>query len=290
MVVLLVLVVANWTLSAQGPLTRSAITLAESGQLEAAEYKIEAAIASSEGGLPMTWYVKAFILKDRYVAEGRLVDSPSRTEALSAAARCMELDPERALDAWMTPLLEFLAGSHLEDMRAAIPDAQPDTEVAAEAQFLAYATIQEMLDPAWDRTPEWVLLQQQLGEVGMAEAERRERKLAGPWFNLGVYHYGQAATRDHDRFRSLFNLAVHTYNQGVREFKAAEDDLDAIDGALNQAARHWEQAAKRMEEAILLQPRDSEAYEALAIISTALLNQDRIEWCKKHIRELGGGG
>ena len=31
----------------------------------------------------------------------------------------------------------------------------------------------------------------------------------------------------------------------------------------------------------------SSGYEALAVVSEALLNQDRIEWCKAHLTELG---
>ena len=131
-------------------------------------------------------------------------------------------------------------------------------------------------------------MQQQLGETAMTEAQELERQGAGPWFGLGQHHYTLAATRDHDQYRSLFNLAVHTYNQGVREFKAAEDDLDAIDTALENASRHWLNASVLLESAIAEDDTQSAGFEALAIVSTALLNQDRIEWCKEHIRELEG--
>ena len=47
--------------------------------------------------------------------------------------------------------------------------------------------------------------------------------------------------------------------------------------------------ADLLEETISLDDRNSVAYEALAIVSKALLNQDRLEWCKAHLKELGGG-
>ena len=272
----------------QGPFTRSAIALANEGKLEEAEYKLAAAFASAESEDPMTWYVHAYVLKQRYAHEGRQPNSTLRAQSVESAMTCASKDPEGQLNNWLHPLLEFLGDSFLEDMRVAIADVAPDAPVEAEAQFKSYAEIQQKLDPDWDRAPEWVLLQQQLGETAMAEAVQQEKTAAGPWFALGVHHYALAANQDHDRFRSQYNLAVHTYNQGVREFKASEDDLDAIDQALNRAAVHWRAAADRLESAIALDQRKPEAYEALAIVSTALLNQDRIEWCKAHIQELEG--
>ena len=57
--------------NAQGPLTRHAISLAESGQLEEAEYKLAAAMATDEARDPMTWYVQAYVQKERFVARGK---------------------------------------------------------------------------------------------------------------------------------------------------------------------------------------------------------------------------
>ena len=66
------------------------------------------------------------------------------------------------------------------------------------------------------------------------------------------------------------------------------DDLDALDGALRQAAQHWRRAAEDLERAIDLDPERKAGYEALAVVSEALLNQDRIDWCKAHLSEMGG--
>ena len=74
----------------------------------------------------------------------------------------------------------------------------------------------------------------------------------------------------------------------MREFKAAEDNLDAIDSALADASQHWLNASRLLESAIAQDGTQTEGFEALAIVSNALLNQDRIEWCKAHIKELEG--
>jgi len=73
----------------------------------------------------------------------------------------------------------------------------------------------------------------------------------------------------------------------VRQFKAAEDDLDAVDTALKMAAVLWTEAAAGLESAIALDPKQRNGYEALTIVSEALLNQDRIAWCKANLAELG---
>lgn len=276
------------SLMAQGPLTTEAIELAGAGQLEEAERRIADAMASNESHDPMTWYVRGFILKELYVAEGRLIGSPRRTEAVTAAWGCIERDADGAMTRWLRPLLNFLGDTYLDDARAAIPSVRPGTPVDAEDHFSQYVEVRKMLDSEWDEEAEWVLLMQQLGEAALAECAAEERAAAGPWFELGTGFYARAATRDHDRYRSTYNQAVHTYNQGVREFKAAEDDLDAIDDALNRAARHWNVASDLLEAALASFPDRSDGYEALAIVSEALLNQDRIEWCKTHIEELGG--
>ena len=192
------------------------------------------------------------------------------------------------MDPWWRPLLRFLADSYLADVQAAIPSVTPGKAVEAEALFKVYEAVELIMDSGWDREEEWVLLQQQLAETAMREAADTETGGAGPWFELGVHHYLRAATEQHDRYRSVYNLAVHTYNQGVREFKAAEDDLDAIDDALNRGAAHWQRAADLLESAIQQDDGNKKAFEALAIVSKALLNQDRLDWCKAHIQELGG--
>ena len=277
------------TAQAQGPLTRHAISLAEAGQLEEAEYKLAAAMATDEARDPMTWYVQAFVQKERFVARGKQVDDALRYEAVRSAEQCRLLDPDRQMDVWLVPLLEFLAESHLEDMRAAIPEATPGERPRALDHFASYARVQAMADPDWEEEPEWVLLHQQLGEHGMATAREREQDGAGPWFALGTHHYTLAGERMHDRYRSVYNLAVHTYNQGVREFKAAEDNLDAVDAALADAARHWQRASDLLATTIDIDGDQTEAYEAWAIVSKALLNQDRVDWCREHIEELRGG-
>lgn len=277
------------TAQAQGPLTSHAISLAEAGQLEEAEYKLAAAMATDEARDPMTWYVQAFVQKERFVARGKQVDDALRIEAVRSAEQCRLLDPDRQMDVWLVPLLEFLAESHLEDMRAAIPEATPGERPRALDHFASYAKVQAMADPDWEEEPEWVLLHQQLGEHGMATAREREQDGAGPWFEWGTHHYTLAGERTHDRYRSVYNLAVHTYNQGVREFKAAEDDLDAVDAALADAARHWQRASDLLATTTDIDGEQTEAYEAWAIVSKALLNQDRVDWCREHIEELRGG-
>lgn len=274
--------------SAQGPFTASAIALANEGKLEEAEYKLAAAMASEESLDPMTWYVKAFVLKQKYIAEGQLPGSPLREQALDASRQCLSLDPAGTIQPWLQPLLHFLSDSYIPDIRDAIALVAPDEPNEAERLFDSYAEIQHWQDPDWDAEPEWVLMQQQLAEMALSQAQSVESAGAGPWFELGVDHYQQAISRKHDRFRSLYNLAVHTYNQGVREFKASEDDLDAIDSALLQAAGKWQSAAELLEKAIAMDQTQPRAYEALAVVSTALLNQDRIDWCKSHLEELGG--
>lgn len=274
--------------SAQGPFTASAIALANEGKLEEAEYKLAAAMASQESEDPMTWYVKAFVLKQKYIAEGQLPGSPLREQALDASRQCMSLDPAGKMNPWLQPLLHFLGDSYLPDIRDAIALMAPGAPNEAERLFDSYADIQKWQEPDWDAEPEWVLMQQQLAEMALSQAQSEESAGAGPWFELGVNHYQQAISKEHDRFRSLYNLAVHTYNQGVREFKASEDDLDAIDSALLEAAGKWQNAAELLEKAIAMDQTQPKAYEALAIVSTALLNQDRIDWCKSHLEELGG--
>lgn len=274
---------------AQGPITRSAIELAQQGELEQAEYRIVSALATEEAEQSMTWYVQAYILKERFIQEGRLPDSPLREQAIASALQCIDRDSDRALGKWYEPLLGYLGDTYLEDARMAIGSMTPEIEGPTIALFNRYVEVQSALDPDWDRQPEWVLLLQQMGEAAMFEAKEREKSGAGPWFKLGVEHYRLAALEEHDRARSMYNLAVHTYNQGVREFKAAEDNLDAIDAALNAAAAHWQHAADLLEQTISFDDRNSVAYEALAIVSKALLNQDRLEWCKAHLKELGGG-
>ena len=273
---------------AQGPFTASAIALAKEGKLEEAEYKLAAAMASEESEEPMTWYVKAFVLKQRYITEGQRPGSPLREEALDAARTCMALDPAGNIDPWLHPLLHFLGDSYLTDIRDAIALIAPGQPSQAERLFDSYAETQRWQDPDWNSDPEWVLMQQQLAEMAMSQARMEEAAGAGPWFELGAKHYQQAISKNHDRFRSFYNLAVHTYNQGVREFKASEDDLDAIDAALLQAAGKWQRASELLEQAIGKDSSQPKAYEALAIVSTALLNQDRIDWCKSHLEELGG--
>lgn len=274
--------------TAQGAITAHAIALANEGKLEEAEYKLAAAMASEESLDPMTWYVKAFVLKQKYIAEGQLPGSPLREQALEASRQCLSLDPAGRIQPWLQPLLHFLGDSYIPDIRDAIALMVPGVPNEAERLFDSYAEIQKWQDPEWDSEPEWVLMQQQLAETALSQAQSAESEGAGPWFELGVNHYQQAISKEHDRFRSLYNLAVHTYNQGVREFKASEDDLDAIDSALLQAAGKWQSAAELLEQAIAMDQTQPKAYEALAIVSTALLNQDRIDWCKSHLEELGG--
>ncbi len=275
-------------LLAQGPLTLSAIALADEGNLEEAESVLMEALSGPEGNDAMTWYVQAFVLKEQYVQAGKQPESPKRTQALESLRTCIQKDRQQRLEDWWRPLLSFLGESYILDVQVEIRNIAPDQPVLAEQYFIRYAEIQEELNPGTDSSNEWVLMQQQLGETAMTEAKALEQSGAGPWFALGTHHYTLAATRSQDLYRSLFNLAVHTYNQGVREFKAAEDDLDAIDTALEDASNHWLSASHLLESAIAQDDTQTEGYEALAIVSTALLNQDRIEWCKAHIQELEG--
>ena len=280
-----------WTLTslAQGPRTSEAIQLAQAGRTEEAAVLIDDAIAGLEGKDPMTWYVKAFIQKTLYVErDARSPRSAARDLAVGAILRCVELDANGRLGERRAPLLSFLADTHLEDARDAIRTSQPDDARAARGPFEQYVLLQSSLDTEWDPIPDAVLLDQQLAEFALARAAQEESAKAGPWFEWGTACYQAAAARPHDRFRSWYNLAVHTYNQGVREFKSAEEDLDALDGALRQAARHWRRAAEDLERAIDLDPERKAGYEALAVVSEALLNQDRIDWCKAHLSEMGG--
>ena len=289
LLVVLVFGMGIGTSLAQGPITRSAIELAQQGKFEEAEYRIVSALATEEAEQSMTWYVQAYILKERFIQEGRLPDSPLREQAIASAMQCIDRDSQRALGKWYEPLLEYLGDTYLEDARMAIGSMTPENAGPSISLFNRYENVQRTLDPDWDRHPEWVLLLQQMGEAAMLEAKEKEKGGAGSWFALGVEHYRSAAREEHDRTRSLYNLAVHTYNQGVREFKAAEDNLDAVDAALNAAASHWQIAADLLEQTISIDDRNTVAYEALAIVSKALLNQDRLEWCKAHLQELGGG-
>ena len=276
------------TALAQGPLTLKAIALSDAGRLAEAEIVMEEALSGPESDDPMTWYVQAYVLKERFVVDGKQPEDPRRPQAVVSVQECIRQDRTNRLEDWWRPLLVFLGESYLADVQLEIRNLAPQQPVKAEEYFNQYSEIQKALNPGSDTSDEWVLMQQQLGETAMTEAQELERQGAGPWFGLGQHHYTLAATRDHDQYRSLFNLAVHTYNQGVREFKAAEDDLDAIDTALENASRHWLNASVLLESAIAEDDTQSAGFEALAIVSTALLNQDRIEWCKEHIRELEG--
>ncbi len=273
----------------QGPITSQAIQQAQEGRTEAAALTVDDAIKGLEGQDAMTWYVKAFIQKTLYVErDGRDPGSPARDVAVGAILRSHELDQNGRLSERLEPLLTFLAETHLEDARDAIRTSTPGDATSAQRHFEQYALLQSAVDPMWDPTPDAVLLDQQLAEFAFARAETEERTAAGPWFAWGVQRYSAAANQGHDQYRSLYNLAVHTYNQGVRQFKAAEDNLDALDNALKNAAVLWRIAAEELEEAIEIDPNRPTGYEALAVVSEALLNQDRIEWCKTHLSELGG--
>ena len=274
--------------NAQGPWTRQAIELAQAGQLDPAEQRIEMALDRGEGQDPLTWYVKAFVLKSRFVEqEGRHPNSPLRTRAIDACFESVKRDPDGRLDQRRAPLFSYLADTHLEDARDAIQRSQPDNATEPQQHFQAYARIQKHLDPDWEETPDAVLLDQQLAEYAFQKAAQEEAQNAGPWFAWGKTCYENALLRQHDLYRSEYNLAVHTYNQGVRQFKAAENDLDAIDGALSAAANLWQAAAEGLERAIDLDANQPSGYEALAVVSEALLKQDKIEWCKAHLVELG---
>ena len=71
-------------LLAQGPLTLSAIALADEGNLEEAESVLLEALSGPEGNDAMTWYVQAFVLKEQYVQAGKQPESPKRTQALES--------------------------------------------------------------------------------------------------------------------------------------------------------------------------------------------------------------
>ena len=173
--ILLLLAVLSFSLCsgislAQGPITRSAIELAQQGELEQAEYRIVSALATEEAEQSMTWYVQAYILKERFIQEGRLPDSPLREQAIASALQCIDRDSERALGKWYEPLLGYLGDTYLEDARLAIGSMTPENEGPTIALFNRYVEVQLVLDPDWDRHPEWVLLLQQMGEAAMFEA------------------------------------------------------------------------------------------------------------------------
>lgn len=292
---LMIKVATVWTMvllascaTAQGRLTRESIELSQAGQHEKALEKIESAIASGERMDPLTWYVKAYVLKSIFVErEGRNPDSQLRTESIAAAMESARLDPEGRIAERREPLLSFLADTHLEDANHALAMSQPGDAHWSRDHFEAYVRINQHLQPNWDATPDAVLLEQQLAEYAFVQAETHEQSQAGPWFKWGQVCYQNAIALGHDAFRSEYNLAVHTYNQGVRQFKAAEDDLEAVDTALKMAAVLWTEAAAGLESAIALDPKQRNGYEALTIVSEALLNQDRIAWCKANLAELG---
>ena len=274
---------------AQGTLTRQAVELAQDQRFEEAEAIIERALNTAEAEDATTWYVHAFIEKSLFVyRDGRNPDSPSRFEATRSAMECSRRAGSRELEDKRIALLTFLAETHLEDARDAVQASRPGDGKRAHAHLESHAAIQRVLDPSWDPEPDAVLLDQMLAEYAFAQAEQKERSAAGPWFNWGRTCYERAALRDPDRFRSLFNLAVHTYNQGVRQFKASEDDLDAVDSAMKEASVLWNLAAKELERAIAVDSGRTSGYEALAVVSEALLNRDRVEWCRTHLAELGG--
>ena len=273
---------------AQGDRTADAIRLAQAGRLEEAEYKAEAALASDEARDALTWYVSAFIQKEMFVQrEGCFPDSQTRDKAVDHAMRVMALNPDGEVARRNEALLSFLADTHLEDARDALPTSGPGEATAAEHHFSRYAAIQSQLDPRWSPIPDEVLLRQQLAELAFARLTQTPMEEHAKWMEWGRTCYTAAAALGHDEYRSTFNLAVHVYNHGVRIFQAAEDDLDTIDAALNAAATFWSEAADGLERAIALDPEKRSGYEALAVVSEALLNQDRIEWCKANLEQLG---
>ena len=272
----------------QGTLTRQAVALAEEKRYEEADNVLMQALRTSESEDPTTWYVHAFVQKSLFVErDGRNPDSPARTQSTEAAMECARRGSQGALEAKRTDLLEFLAETHLEDARDAVRTSQPGEADRARNQLRAFTDIRQHLDPRWDSEPDEVLLDQMLAEHAFAMAETLELAGAGAWFQWGRLCYEKAAAHQTDRYRSLYNLAVHTYNQGVRQFKASEDDLDAVDSALKDAAALWNLAAQGLEQAIAEDDERTSGYEALAVVSEALLNRDRIEWCKAHLAELG---
>lgn len=273
---------------AQGTWTADAIRLAQAGRLEEAEYKVEAALDSDEARDALTWYVSAFIQKELFVQrEGRFPDSQARVKAVDHAMRVTELDPNDDVSGRNEALLTFLADTHLEDARDAMPQSGPEEATAAEAHFARYVAIRLHLNPQWSPIPDEVLFRQQLAELAFARLPQAPMEDRPPWLDWGRACYAEAAALEHDGYRSTFNLAVHVYNHGVRVFQAAENDLDAIDAALNTAATFWSEAAEGLERAIALDPEKRSGYEALAVVSEALLNQDRIAWCKANLQQLG---
>lgn len=262
--------------------------MAQAERYEEAEGVMLKALNSDESMDPTCWYVHAFIQKSLFVIrDGRRPDSQARSDATDAAMECARRDPEGKLEDKRMALLSFLADTYLEDARDAVRSSQPGKADVARNHLKSHSDIQRFLDPQWDAEPDEVLLDQMLGEYAFMQAEQTEQAEAGPWFNWGRTCYERAATRKPDRFRSLYNLAVHTYNQGVRQFKASEEDLDAVDSALKQAAILWNLAAEGLEKAISEDAGRASGYEALAVVSEALLNQDRAEWCKAHLAEMG---
>ena len=284
----LVLSASSALCSAQGPLTREAVALAEAERYEEAEGAILQALSTHESMDPTCWYVHAFIQKSLFVIrDGRSPNSEARTAAIDAAVECAQRDFERKLEDKLIALLSFLADTYMEDARDAVRSSEPGKADVARSHLKSHSDIQRFLDPHWDAEPDEVVLDQLLGEFAFVQAEQAEKEGAGPWFNWGRTCYERAAARKPDRFRSLYNLAIHTYNQGVRQFKASKDDLDAVDSALKQAAILWNLAAEGLEEAISEDAERTSGYEALAVVSEALLNQDRAEWCKAHLVEMG---
>ncbi|MBK12292.1 MAG: hypothetical protein CL849_02050 [Crocinitomicaceae bacterium] len=274
--------------SAQGPLTREAVALAQAERYEEAEVVMLQALNTKESMDPTCWYVHAFIQKSLFVIrDGRHPNSEARSAATDAAIECARRNPEPKLEDELIALLSYLADTHFEDAGDAVRSSQPGKAEVARSHLKSYSDIQNFLNPHWDAEPDEVWLDQLLGEHAFVQAEQAEQKGAGPWFNWGRACYERAAARKPDRFRSLYNLAIHTYNQGVRQFKASEEDLDAVDSALKQAAILWNLAAEGLEQAISENAERASGYEALAVVSEALLNQGRVEWCKAHLVEMG---
>jgi len=272
----------------QGDLTRNAVALAEEMRYSEANGVLMQALRTSESEDPITWYVHAFVQKSLFVErDGRNPESPYRTGAIEAAMECASRGSGGELESKRRDLLEFLAETHLEDARDAVRTSQPGEADRARSHLRAFSDIRQHLEPDWNTEPDEVLLDQMLAEHAFTQAEMVEQTGAGAWFQWGRACYERAASKKTDRYRSLYNLAVHTYNQGVRQFKASEDDLDAVDSALQDAAALWNLAARGLEDAIAEDGERTSGYEALAVVSEALLNQDRIEWCKAHLAELG---
>lgn len=272
----------------QGDLTLKAIALAERQRYTEAHGVLLQALRTPESEDPTTWYVHAFVQKSLFLEQdGRNPDSPSRTLAVEAALECARRGSRGELESERWDLLDFLAKTYLEDARDAVRTSQPGKADRAREHLRAFSAIRQHLEPGWNAEPDEVLLDQKLGEYAFTQAEILELTGAGEWFQWGRSCYERAAAKPTQRYRSLYNLAIHTYNQGVRQFKAAEDDLDAVDAALKDAAKLWILAAQGLENAIAEDRDRASGYEALAVVSEALLNQDRIEWCKANLAELG---